>query len=144
MAMRLRVSSRKCSKTSASAPRVDGGGGLVQHQDVRLVAHEGARQGDLLPLAARQLAAVLEPFAELRVVPGGQRLDEVRGQALRRGAAPARLVVEGAHIARADVLAHQHLIAGKILENHADALAQRGLIPLLRSSPSSRIRPRVG
>ena len=40
--------------------------GLVQHQDVGVAAHEGARQGYLLPLAAGQLAAVLEPLAELK------------------------------------------------------------------------------
>src|SRR5271156_4086409 len=48
--------------------RVDGGRGFVEHQDVRLVAHEGAGQGDFLPLPARELAAVLEPFTELSVI----------------------------------------------------------------------------
>ena len=43
-------------------------GRLVEHQDVGVLAHERARERDLLPLPARELAAVLEPLAELRVV----------------------------------------------------------------------------
>ena len=109
---------------------IDGGGGLVEHQNVRFAAHEGARQGDLLPLAAGQFATVLEPLAELGAVSRGQRLDEFGRKPLHRGAAPARLVVERPHVARADVLSDEHLIAGEILEDHADALAQGGLVPL--------------
>ena len=46
---------------------VEGAGRLVEDEDLR-VAHEGARQGDLLPLADAQLLAVLEPLAQDRVV----------------------------------------------------------------------------
>src|SRR5580698_8893588 len=103
IAMRLRVSSRKCSNTSASA--------------------------------AASFAAVLEPLAELRAVAGGERLHEFGREPLHGGAAPARLVFERAHVARADVLADQHLVAGEILEDHADALAQNGLVPILQIEP---------
>src|SRR5690625_5003268 len=40
---------------------VHGGGGFIQHQDVCLAAHEGPGQGDLLPLATGQLAALGKP-----------------------------------------------------------------------------------
>jgi hypothetical protein len=51
---------------------------------------------------------------------------------LHGGLPPARLVFEGALVARADVFPHQHLVAGEILEYHADALAQNGLVPFLQ------------
>ena len=44
--------------------------------------------------------------------------------------APARLVLEVLHVAGADVLAEQQLIAREVLEDHADAIAQRRLVPL--------------
>ena len=43
-------------------------GRLVEHQDVGVLAHERARERDLLPLADRQLLAAVEPAAELRLV----------------------------------------------------------------------------
>ncbi len=40
-------------------------------------------------------------------------------------------IVEVGFVARADVLAHEHLIADEVLEDHADALAQGVRVPLL-------------
>src|SRR5690349_6544100 len=76
--------------------------GLVQHQDVGVAAHEGPRQGHLLPLAAGQLAPFLEPLAELGLVLLGHLVDEWRGLALRGRLDPALPVLEFAHVARAD------------------------------------------
>ena len=52
------------------------------------------------------------------------------GLPFRRRLAPARLVLEVPLVARADVLADQHLVAREVLEDDADALAQRALVPL--------------
>ena len=54
--------------------------------------------------------------------------------------APARLVVEIAHVAGADVLADAELVAGEVLEDHADALAQRGLVPVAQVEAVERDR----
>src|SRR5207237_6303675 len=88
--------------------RIHGGGRLIEHEDIRAGAHEGARQGDLLPLAAGELAALAEPLAELGVIARGQRLDELARPALHRRRTPALLVLEEALVARPHVLAHQH------------------------------------
>jgi hypothetical protein len=111
---------------------IDRGRGFIQHQDVGIAAHEGPGQGDLLPLPARQLAPVLEPLAQLRLIALRELIDEIRRQTLAGCAAPAVLIVEGAHIARADVLADDHLVAREILEDYADALSQRAFIPLFQ------------
>ena len=103
---------------------------LVQDQDVGPDAHEGARQGDLLPLAAGELAALAEPLAELGAIARGQRLDELARPALHRRRTPALLVLEEALIARPHVLAHQHLVAREVLEDDADPLAERYLVPI--------------
>src|ERR1700722_18231796 len=50
---------------------------LVEYQNIRVSAHEGTRQGDLLPLATGQFLAVLEPFSQLCAVAARQLLDEV-------------------------------------------------------------------
>src|SRR6184192_3527934 len=110
--------------------RIHGGGRLIEHEDIRAGAHEGARQGDLLPLAAGELAAVAEPLAELGAIARGQRLDELARPALHRRRTPALLVLEEALIARPHVLAHQHLVAREVLEDDADPLAERYLVPI--------------
>src|ERR1035441_400894 len=112
--------------------RIDRGGGLIEHQDIRFVAHEGARQRYFLPLSARQFAPVLEPLAELRAVAGRQLLDEFGRQTLHGGAAPTAFILECANVAGTDVLAHQCWIAGKILKYHSDALPQSGFVPLVQ------------
>src|SRR2546430_8592750 len=47
------------------------------------------RSGDLLPLAAGELAALAEPLAELGAIARGQRLDELARPALHRRRTPA-------------------------------------------------------
>ena len=125
---------------------VERGGGLVEHEDVRLLAHEGARERDLLPLPARELGAVLEPAAERRLEPARQRRRRPRSAppALHR-ALDARLVVEVLDAADADVLADLELVLVEVLEDDADARGGARRDPRrARSLPSSRMRPSVG
>src|ERR1700722_10661057 len=124
--------------------RIHRRGRLVEHQDVRISAHEGARQRDLLPLATGKFLPVLEPFPQLRAVATRQLLDEVRGAALLGRLLPALLVFEVALVAGTDVLAHQHLVAGEILEDHTDARAQRILAPLRQWQPIDQYAARIG
>ena len=114
---------------------IDRRGRLVQHQNIGVAAHERARQSNLLPLAARQFAPVLEPLAKLGVISAGKLFHEFRRQALGGGIAPARLIIESADIAGADIFAHQHLIARKVLKYDADALAQSCFIPIREVEP---------
>src|SRR5262249_43398928 len=44
---------------------VQRGSWLIEHENVRLLAHERARKRNLLPLPARELDAVVRPFSEL-------------------------------------------------------------------------------
>src|SRR6186713_1885232 len=131
MAMRLPMSERKCSNTSASAAASIA---AVGSSSTRMSAslRMNARQRDLLPLAARELPAVLEPLAELRVEPQRHGIDERRGFSRVCGFLPARLIVEGAHVTRADVFAHHELVAHEVLEDNADAAAQHGGVPFLQ------------
>ena len=52
--------------------RVERGGRLVEHQQQRILAHEAAGQGELLPLTEGHLDAVVPGRPELGVEPGGQ------------------------------------------------------------------------
>ena len=61
------LSSLKRWNTSNSDARVERRGGLVEDQQLR-VAHVGARDGDLLPLAAGQVDAGAEALADHLVV----------------------------------------------------------------------------
>src|ERR1700689_1187078 len=90
--------------------RIHGRGRLIEYQNICVSSHERARQRDLLPLAAGPFLAVLEPFAELRLVAPRQLLDEVGGPPLLGRLVPAFLVFEVALVTGADILAHQHLI----------------------------------
>ena len=105
---------------------VERAGGLVEHQDLR-VAHEGAGERDLLPLADAQLLAVLEPLAEQRVVAVAQAADDLVGAGVAGGGLDGR-VVSGASaqvdVAHADVLARRELVLGEVLEDHAHLAAQ--------------------
>jgi hypothetical protein len=60
---------------------IDGGGGLVEDEHLGLHAHEGARHGQLLPLAGGEFVARLEPAAQDRVVALAQALDQGGGAA---------------------------------------------------------------
>src|SRR5580704_3158283 len=51
--------------------------GLVEHEDVGVLAHERAREGDLLPLSPRELCTVLKPAPERRIESTGERRHEL-------------------------------------------------------------------
>ena len=107
-------------------PGVEGGGRLVQHQDLRVarVAHEGAGEGDLLPFAARELVAALEPLAERRRESVRQLVDERGGTRLVGGASQRGVVGEVGDVPDADVLADRQLVGGVVLEHHRELAAQ--------------------
>ena len=125
---------------------VERGGRLVEHEQQRLVAHEAARQRQLLPLAERDLDAVGPGRPELGLEPGGQALDTTSSAPARPTAADdRRLVVEPRHVAEADRLAGAELEAEEVLERAGQALA-----PLRRPACAPvgcrrrGSRPRVG
>ena len=82
---------------------VERGGRLVEHQQQRLVAHEAAGQGELLPLSEGDLDAVRPGRAELGVEPGREPRSTTSSAPARSTAATdRRLVVEAGHVADAD------------------------------------------
>ena len=91
--------------------------GVVEDQHARVGEHR-ARDGDALTLAARERVAVL---ADHRLVPVGQRLDEV-GRARERGGA-AHLVEVRLGVGERDVLAHAVAEQERVLEHDADRAA---------------------
>ncbi len=128
--MRLRAKLPEVLEHLGFGARVHRCRGLIEHQHVGAGAHEGARQGDLLPLAAREFASIAEPLAQLRLVTQRQLVDKFGGAPHRGRRAPAVLVLEMPLVADAHVFADLHLVAGEILEYHADSFAQCHLVPL--------------
>ena len=116
-------------------------GRLVEHEDVRLLAHERARQRDLLPLPARQLRPVLEPPPERRIEPARQRRHHLRRPAALDRALDARLVLQVLDAPHPDVLAHLELVLVEVLEEHAEALPQRLRVPLAQVPPVEQDAP---
>ena len=97
---------------------------LVQDQQLG-VAHVGARDRDLLPLAAGEVDAAAEALAEDLVVAVRQPPDDAVGEApLRRGGDP-RAIESRIDAADGDVLARGQVVAHEILEDDADVPAQR-------------------
>ena len=82
------------------------------------VGEHRTRDGDALPLAARQRVAVL---ADHRLVPVGQRLDEVGGARERGGA--AHLIERCLGVGERDVLAHAVAEQERVFEHDADRAA---------------------
>jgi len=108
---------------------VEGGGGLVEDEELG-VAHVGAAEGDFLPLAAAQVHAAVEAAANHLVVAPGQLGDDGVGEALLGGGFDAGLVLALFDAADGEVLAGGELEAHKILEDDADFLAQLGGVVL--------------
>ena len=84
--------------------RVERGGRLVEDEQVG-VAHVGAGDGDLLPLAAREVDAAVEALAERLVVAVRQACDDVVGEAALGRALRCAAVVDVLDAADADILA---------------------------------------
>ena len=96
---------------------VEGGGRFVQDEHERLIAHEAAGEGQLLPLAERNLDAVGPRRAELRFQPGCQAGETTSlGPGATDGRLHGRLVVEPRHIAQTDRLAGLEFEAEKVLK----------------------------
>src|ERR1700729_1925084 len=67
---------------------------LIEHQHIGARAHKRARERNLLPLAAGELAAVTKPFAKLGMVALRKSLDEFARLAFACSFAPALLILE--------------------------------------------------
>ena len=103
-------------------------GRLVQHQE-RAIAHEGPRQGQLLPLAAGQLTTA-ELTAKLCRQAVRERRDHGIGAGFRgRSVQPGR-VVPRLDLSQADVLPGGQLVAHEVLEDHSHPPAQLGRVEL--------------
>ena len=95
---------------------VERGGRFVQHQQQRTIAHEAARQGELLPLAETDLHAFRPGRAELGFEAGGETLHHVRRSgAIDRGRHRG-LVVQPGNVADAHGVARPKLEAEEILK----------------------------
>ena len=119
IAVRPAASSRNRWNSSCSASASIARGGLVEDQHLG-VAHEGARDRELLPLAGGEVLPALEPAAEHGVVALRQRRDEPLGAAPPRGLGDARPVVRVVGVPEADVLGGGELVADEVLEHGAD------------------------
>ena len=104
-------------------------GGLVENEDVGLLAHEAARERDLLPLTARELDAVLEPAPERRLDAGAEARDERVGAAVLHGALDPRHLLEVVDAPHAHVLAQLQLVLVEVLEHDAEPREELGAIP---------------
>src|SRR5258706_428619 len=102
--------------------RVEGRGRLVEEEDPG-VAHERPAERDLLPLAAGQLDAAVEPLAEGRVPAVRQAIEERVGAALPSGLDDRVTVLEMAELAKPDVLRGARLVGHVVLEHAADQAA---------------------
>ena len=81
-----------------------------------MVAHEAARQRELLPLPERDLDAVGPGRPELRIEPGDQLRDQAVGAGADHGRLHGALVVESRHVADAHAVPRPELEAEEVLE----------------------------
>src|SRR2546427_10058708 len=104
-------------------PRVQRRRGLVEDEDLR-IAHVSPAQRHLLPLAPRQADAAGEPPAQHLVVAARQAGGHRVRQAAPRRLAHSGLVAQRVHLAHADVLLQDEVVAYEVLEDHADVVAR--------------------
>src|SRR6185312_13125073 len=83
-----------------------------------------------LPLAAREIDAVVEPATELRREPIFQLFHDVGRAAELDGLLHDRLVVHLGHAPEAHVLFRGELVAIVVLEDDADAAEERVAVPV--------------
>src|SRR6266568_1436455 len=95
----------------------------VEDEDLR-VTHVRTRERDLLPLAARQLDAVLEPLPEHLVEALRHALRDGVGEAALGGLANPVFVIHRLDLTDANVLAQDEVVADEILEDDPDVLAE--------------------
>ena len=101
--------------------RVQRGGRLVEDQQQRLVAHEAARQRELLPLAERQLDSARPRRTELRVEARRQTGDDVAGAGAIDRRDHRGLVVQPGDVAQTDRVPRAEFEAEEILERARQA-----------------------
>ena len=112
------------SRIAASVLRVDGGERIVEHEHLRL-AHERAREGDALLLAARELHAAL---ADDGVEPSGSDRDLVEHLGLarrRRGSRPCASGDSGSSSAKPMLRVDRGREEERVLLRVADGRAHR-------------------
>jgi hypothetical protein len=84
---------------------------LVQDQEQWTIAHEAARQRQLLPLPEGHFDASRPRRSELRVEPGGQSRDDVRSTGPIDGGLDGGNVIHAGLVAHADRVARPELEA---------------------------------
>ena len=121
-------------------------GRLVEHQQQRVVAHEAARQRELLPLAEatpRRRPGQVGPSCVSS--PPASRATTSSAPARSTAADDRRLVVEARHVADADGLPGAELEAEEVLEGAGQPRrATRRPASAPSGMPSTRIAPDVG
>ena len=103
--------------------RVQGRGGFVEHQQQRFVAHEAARQRELLPLAEAHLHALRPSGAELRLQAVRQRFHHVLGAGTFHRCGNGGRFVHARRVAQADRAAGRKLEAEEVLERAGEPFA---------------------
>ena len=96
--------------------RVQSRGRFVEDEHEGPVAHEPARERELLPLPETRFDTPRPRRPELRLQPGCEAADHVLGPGPIYGGGHCRLVVLAGDIAHADRLADAELEAEEILE----------------------------
>ena len=119
--------------------------GIVPNSDRRVPADcTPATEGSAaLPLPARQLMALVEPAPKHGVHALRQFGHHLVGAAALGRVKQAILVVEPVDLAEADILLGRKLVAHKVLEDHADALAQLVGVILAQVDAVEQLRQRV-
>ena len=108
------------------------------------LAEKSPRQGQLLPFADTQLAAVEELGAELRIVTVGQALHRSIDPSQPGGLGHRLVTGLGVDIAQPDVVADAQVVVNVILEDHADLALPGDRIELLEIDPVQGDRPLLG
>ena len=88
--------------------------------------------------------AALEEAPDFRVEAFGHARQEPLAARVVQGLDDALVVDRAAGTAHHDVLAHRQLVGGVVLEQHADAVAQRLRIQLAQIDAADPDRPGVG
>src|SRR6185437_15649682 len=102
---------------------VERGGWLVEHEQQRPIAHQAARQRELLPLPERQLDPARPRRAELSLQPYGDARHDVVSTGPLHGGGDGSPVVETGDVTQADRLASGELEAEEVLEGASQARA---------------------
>jgi len=95
---------------------------LVEDENARF-PHERSGEGNLLPLPAGEVVALVEPLAEHRLVPLRKPLDQLGRPTPVRRALDGGQVLHLVHLAQPDVLLRGRLVVRKVLVEHAHLLA---------------------